>query len=156
MAVTGIRKASSSTFLVLAGISLAVFAIFLFGGSEIDAKGNKVYAFTDILLYWVYALGGIAIITVLGFVLKELFSKFASNPKEAFASIAGVLALLVLLVITYAIGDDTPLKLNEEAQKFNSPGWLKVSDMWIFSTYFLLIATTGAAVVGSIKSALNR
>lgn len=156
MAVTGIRKTSSSTFLVLAGISLAVFAIFLFGGSELDAKGNKVYAFTDILLYWVYALGGIAIVTVLGFVLKDFFAKLSSNPKEAFASVAGVIALLALLGITYAIGDTTPLKLNEEAQRFNSPGWLKVSDMWIYSTYFLLIATAGAAIVGSIKSALNR
>lgn len=156
MAVTGIRKTSSSTLLILAGISLAVFAIFFFGGSELDAKDNKVYAFTDILLYWVYALGGIAIITVLGFVLKDFFAKLSTNPKEAFAGIAGVLALVALLVITYIMGDDTPLKLNEEAQRFNSTGWLKATDMFIYTTYFLLVATAGAAVVGSIKSALNR
>lgn len=156
MAVTGIRKTSSTTFLVLAGISLVVFAVFLFGGHEFDAKENKVYAFTDLLLYWVYALGIITVVTVLGFVLKDFFAKLAANPGEALKSVAGVLALIALLVVTYLIGDDTPLKLNEEAQKFNSPGWLKVSDMWIYSTYVLLVATTGAAILGSIKSALGR
>ncbi len=156
MAVTGIRKTSSTTFLVLAGISLVVFAVFLFGGHEFDAKENKVYAFTDLLLYWVYALGIITVVTVLGFVLKDFFAKLTANPGEALKSVAGVLALIALLVVTYLIGDDTPLKLNEEAQKFNSPGWLKVSDMWIYSTYVLLVATTGAAILGSIKSALGR
>ncbi|MDY3090686.1 MAG: hypothetical protein SOW66_06190 [Porphyromonas sp.] len=156
MAVTGIRKTSSTTFLVLAGISLVVFAVFLFGGHTIDAKENKVYNFTDLLLYWMYALGGIAILTVLGFVIKDFVAKLAANPGEALKSIAGVLALVALLVVTYLIGDDTPLKLNEEAQKFNSTGWLKVTDMWIYSVYVLLIATTGAAILGAIKSAFNR
>lgn len=156
MAVTGIRKTSSTTFLVLAGISLVVFAVFLFGGHTFDAKENKVYNFTDLLLYWMYALGGIAILTVLGFVIKDFVSKLASNPGEAFKSVAGVIALIALLAVTYLIGDDTPLKLNEEAQKFNSTGWLKVTDMWIYSVYVLLIATTGAAILGAIKSAFNR
>lgn len=156
MAVTGIRKTSSMTFLVLAGISLVVFAVFLFGGHTTDVKENKVYNFTDLLLYWMYALGGIAILTVLGFVIKDFVSKLASNPGEAFKSVAGVIALIALLAVTYLIGDDTPLKLNEEAQKFNSTGWLKVTDMWIYSVYVLLVATTGAAILGAIKSAFNR
>lgn len=156
MAVTGIRRVSSYTFLVLAGISLVVFATFLFGGYELDTKDNKVYAFTDLLLYWTYFLGIISVLAVLGFVLKDFFGKLSTNPKEALKSIAGVLGVLALLAITYAVGDTTPLKLNEEAQVFNSPGWLKVTDMWLYTTYVLLFATIGAAILGSIKSALNR
>lgn len=156
MAVTGIRKTSSTTLLVLIAISAIVFGVFLFGGNTLDAKDNKVYNYTDLLLYWTYALGIVSLLTVLVFVLKDFVAKLASSPKEAVQSIIGPLALVALLVVTYAIGDTTPLKLNEEAQKFNSEGWLKVSDMWIYSTYVLLIGTIAAAVWGAIKSAFNR
>lgn len=156
MAVTGIRKTSSTTLLVLIAISVIVFGVLFFGGHTFDAKENKVYNFTDLLLYWTYALGCISVLTVLGFVLKDFFAKLASNPGEAIKSIIGPIALVVLFIITYVIGDDTPLKLNDEAQKYNTPGWLKISDMMIYSTYVLLIATICAAAWGAIKSAFNR
>lgn len=156
MAVTGIRKTSSYTFLALAAISVIVFALFLFGGSELDMKENKVYANTDVLLYWTYILGAISVLTVLFFVIKDFIAELAANPKAALSKIAGPIALLVLLLVTYALGDTTPLKLNEEAQRFNSEGWLKVSDMWIYSVYVLLFLTVVAAIAGAVKSALNR
>lgn len=156
MAVTGIRKTSSYTLLALSAISLVLFALFFFGGYEFDAKGNKVYNFTDLLIYWTYFLGLLAVGAVLFFVLKGFFAKLAANPGEAIKGIAGPLALVALLVITYVIGDTTPLQVNAEAERFNTAGWLKVSDMWIYSTYVLLFATIVAAIYGSIKSALNR
>ena len=136
MAVTGIRKTSSYTFLALVAISVIVFALFLFGGSELDLKDNKVYAYTDVLIDWTYAL--------------------SASPSGALKKIAGPIALVVLLLVTYAIGDTTPLKLNEEAQRFNAPFWLKFSDMWIYSVYVLLFLTIVAAIAGAVKSALNR
>ena len=56
MAVTKIRKVSSSTLLALSVISVIIFAVFFFGGAEVDAKGNKDYAYTGLLLFWTYAL----------------------------------------------------------------------------------------------------
>lgn len=156
MAVTGIRKSSSYILLALAAISLVVFALFFFGGYELDAKDNKVYNFTDLLIFWTYILGAVSIATVLVFVLKDFVAKLASNPGEALKSVAGPLVFVALLVITYVIGDATPLNLNEEAERFNTAGWLKMADMWIYSTYVLLAACIGAAVFGSIKSSLNR
>lgn len=61
MAVTQIRKVSSYTLLISALVSLVVFALFFMGGSEMVTKGTteyKVYAFTDLLLYWSYILFG--------------------------------------------------------------------------------------------------
>lgn len=156
MAVTGIRKVSSYTFLVLALVSLVVFAVFLFGGYEIDAKDNKVYAFTDLLLYWTYFLGIATLLTVLGFVFKNLAGKFATSPKDALKEVAGVLGIVVLLGLTYAVGSTTPLKLNADAQAFNSPGWLKVADMWLYTIYVLLFCTVCAAIGGSIKGFLSK
>lgn len=156
MAVTSIRKSSSYALLALATISLIVFALFFLGGYEFDAKGNKVYGFTDLLIYWTYILGFLTILSVCLFALKGFFSKLSENAREALKSIIGPLALVALLVITYFIGDDTPMKVSAEAQRFNTSGWLKLSDMWIYSTYVLLFATIVAAIFGSIKSALNR
>lgn len=156
MAVTGIRKTSSYTFLALVAISVIVFALFLFGGSELDMKENKVYAYTDVLLYWTYALGILSVVTVLFFVVKDFIAELAASPSAALKKIAGPIALIVLLLVTYAIGDTTPLKLNEEAQRFNAPFWLKFSDMWIYSVYVLLFLTIVAAIAGAVKSALNR
>lgn len=156
MAVTGIRKTSSYTFLALVAISVIVFALFLFGGSELDMKDNKVYAYTDVLIYWTYALGILSVVTVLFFVVKDFIAELAASPSGALKKIAGPIALVVLLLVTYAIGDTTPLKLNEEAQRFNAPFWLKFSDMWIYSVYVLLFLTIVAAIAGAVKSALNR
>ena len=156
MAVTGIRKTSSYTFLALVAISVIVFALFLFGGSELDMKDNKVYAYTDVLIYWTYALGILSVVTVLFFVVKDFIAELAASPSGALKKIAGPIALIVLLLVTYAIGDTTPLKLNEEAQRFNAPFWLKFSDMWIYSVYVLLFLTIVAAIAGAVKSALNR
>lgn len=156
MAVTGIRKTSSYTFLALVAISVIVFALFLFGGSELDMKDNKVYAYTDVLIYWTYALGILSVVTVLFFVVKDFIAELAASPSAALKKIVGPIALIVLLLVTYAIGDTTPLKLNEEAQRFNAPFWLKFSDMWIYSVYVLLFLTIVAAIAGAVKSALNR
>ena len=156
MAVTGIRKTSSYTFLALVAISVIVFALFLFGGSELDMKDNKVYAYTDVLIYWTYALGILSVVTVLFFVVRDFIAELAASPSAALKKIAGPIALIVLLLVTYAIGDTTPLKLNEEAQRFNAPFWLKFSDMWIYSVYVLLFLTIVAAIAGAVKSALNR
>ncbi len=156
MAVTGIRKTSSYTFLALVAISVIVFALFLFGGSELDMKDNKVYAYTDVLIYWTYALGILSVVTVLFFVVKDFIAELAASPSAALKKISGPIALIVLLLVTYAIGDTTPLKLNEEAQRFNAPFWLKFSDMWIYSVYVLLFLTIVAAIAGAVKSALNR
>ena len=156
MAVTGIRKTSSYTFLALVAISVIVFALFLFGGSELDMKDNKVYAYTDVLIYWTYALGILSVVTVLFFVVKDFIAELAASPSAALKKIAGPIALIVLLLVTYAIGDTTPLRLNEEAQRFNAPFWLKFSDMWIYSVYVLLFLTIVAAIAGAVKSALNR
>ena len=153
MAVTKIRKVSSSTLLALSVISVIIFAVFFFGGAEVDAKGNKDYAYTGLLLFWTYAL------FLVTFAATAIFAviNFASNKKGLVSSLAGFGAFVALLVITYAIGDGTPISgLNDASQTFNTSGWLKVTDMWLYSIYVLFIVTLGAAIWGSVSKALKR
>ena len=157
MAVTKIRKVSSYTLLALSCISVLIFFLFFLGGSEIDAKGNTVYEYTGTLLYWTYALFLVTISATLIFACKNFASSFQTNSRGALVSIGGLVAFLALLAITYAIGSGEPIKgLNEASQGYNTSGWLKVTDMWLYSIYVLFFLTIGAAIWGGISKALKR
>ena len=155
MAVTKIRKVSSTTLLVLTVVSVLIFILFCAGGAELDAKGNKDYAFTGILLYWTYFLFLVTIVATIYFALRNIISAFQTNSRRAMLSIGSLVAFVVLLGITYAIGDGEPIKgLNEASQSYNTSGWLKVTDMWLYSIYVLFIATIGAAIWGGVSKRL--
>jgi len=157
MAVTKIHKVSSYTLLALSAISILIFILFFAGGSELDAKNNKVYEYTGALLYWTYALFLVTISATLIFACKNFASSFQSNSRGALVSIGGLVAFLALLAITYAIGSGEPIKgLNEASQSYNTSGWLKVTDMWLYSIYVLFVLTIGAAIWGGISKALKR
>ena len=157
MAVTKIRKVSSYTLLALSAISILIFILFFVGGSELDAKGNKVYEYTGALLYWTYALFLVVVVTTIGFACKNFFNSFQRNSRGALLSVGGLVAFLALLGITYAIGSGEPIQgLNESSQAYNTSGWLKVTDMWLYSIYVLFILTFGAAIWGGISKALKR
>ena len=157
MAVTKIRKVSSYTLLALSAISILIFVLFFAGGSELDAKNNKVYEYTGALLYWTYALFLVTISATLIFACKNFARSFQSNSRGALVSIGGLVAFLALLAITYAIGSGEPIKgLNEASQSYNTSGWLKVTDMWLYSIYVLFVLTIGAAIWGGISKALKR
>lgn len=160
MAVTTIRKVSSFTLLAMSGVSVAIILLFFFGGTEMVTVGNAThesYVWTDALLYWMYLLFGATILATVCFALKGLIDSFRTDSKAALQSIAGVLAFVALLVVTYMIGDDTPVQVNADAQKFNTPGWLKSTDMWLYSSYILIALSTIAALWGAIsKNLLKR
>ena len=155
MAVTKIRKVSSTTLLVLLALSVLIFVLFFAGGSELDAKGNKDYAFTGILLYWTYFLFLVTIVATIYFALRNIVSAFQTNSRRAMLSIGSLVAFVVLLGITYAIGDGEPIKgLNEASQSYNTSGWLKVTDMWLYSIYVLFVVTLGAVIWGGVSKRL--
>lgn len=155
MAVSGIRKISSSTLLALGAVSIVVFALFFFGGGEQDDKGNMVYNFTDILLYWTYALFGTTVLATLYFAFKGFVASFARDSKAAIISVSGVLAFVAILVISYLVGSSEPIAgMNADAQQFNTASWLKLTDMWLYSTYVLFVLSVLAALWGAISSSL--
>lgn len=155
MAVTKIRKVSSTTLLVLSVLSVAIFLIFFLGGSSVDAKGNVDYEFTGLLLYWSYFLFLVTTLAALFFAGRSIFT---DKSKDKVASKAGMIAacvLVVSLVLGYVLGSGQEIKgLNDAAQAYNTSGWLKVTDMWLYSTYVLSFVTIAAVAWGGISSRL--
>jgi hypothetical protein len=157
MAVTKIRKLSSWTLLVVMAISVAVLALFYLGGVVDPNSEQKEPIQTSLLLYWCYAIFAITIAGVLLFGVFQFVSSLKANPKAAIASVIVLIAFAALLGVTYTLGGETPLNnINEDSARFNVPVWLKVSDMWLFTSYALLVLSILAMIGGSIKKVLNK
>ena len=151
MAVTKIRKLSSWMLTGVIIVSVIVLAMFYLGGVVDPAAENKEPVNTSLLLYWCYALFGVTMVCLVLFGIMQFFSTLKTKPKAALGS------LVVLLGVTYAMGDATPLPgINVDSAQFNTAGWLKVSDMWIYSTYVLLGLSVLAMIAGSLKKVLNK
>ncbi|MDR1114668.1 MAG: hypothetical protein LBL33_00655 [Tannerella sp.] len=158
MAVTKIRKISSWTLLAVSIISGAILGLYYLGGVGEPLNGemkNPIY--TGELLYWSYILLGLCAVSMLLFGITQFFNKFKSNPKGAITSLIVFVTFAILLIIAYAIGDGTPLSgINIDSQKFNTENWLKITDMWLYAMYILLIICIIAILGGSVKKIMNK
>lgn len=157
MAVTKIRKASSWTMLITALISVVIFLVFVFGGVKNPGAEMEEPVYTGLLLNWTYFMFIITIVALLVFAIWHFGSQLSSSPKSAINAVLIIVGFAALFIITYAIGDPTPLQnLNADSQTFNTPMWLKLTDMWLLSGVVLIILILAALVWGVIRKALDR
>ena len=157
MAITKIRKISSWTMLIVSLISIVVFLIFAFGGVTNPGAEMTEPVYTGLLLNWTYALFAITIIAMLALALWHFSAQVKSNPKSALNAYLIIVGFVALFVITYAIGDATPIStLNADSQEFNTPMWLKVTDMWLYSSIILIVLIIIALIWGVIRKSLDR
>ncbi len=156
MAVSKIRKFSSWTLLIIAIISVVVFALFFFGGVDDPAAAKPEPTHTSTLLYWTYAVCALAVLALLLFSVLSFTGLLKTNPKGAFLTLGILVAFVALLLVTYSIGSTERLPLGPDFVKYNQDGWLKSSDMWLYSIYALLGLTFLAVVWGSIKSMISK
>lgn len=57
--------------------------------------------------------------------------------------------LVVTLLLTFLFGSDKPLLIN--GQWFRDTFWLKLADMFIFTTMVMLVLAVVGVVIGSLK-----
>ena len=141
---------------------LVVLGLFYFGG---DAQGDAVLmgvdpemwqpAQTDTLLYLVYGLLGLAIIATVAAFILQFGSALKDNPVKALKSLIGVILLIVVMFIAWSMGSGEPLVIQGYDGSDNVPFWLKITDMFLYSFYFLLGATVLAMLFSSIKKKLS-
>ena len=157
MAVTKIRKISSWTLLLISIVSLVILGMFYAGG-VVDASAEmKEPIYTGLLINWTSVIFFVTAISTVLFALWQFITLLQTSPKSALASLVVVVLFAAVLFITYSMGDATPLKgLNADSQEYNVPLWLKVTDMWIYSTVVLMALIIIAVVAGSVKRMLNR
>lgn len=151
-------KVSYYVLYVMFAVILVVLGLFYFGG---DAQGDAALmgvdpemwqpAQTDALLYLMYGLFGLAVVaTILAF-LFQFGAALKDNPVKALKSLFGVILLAVVLIVTWSMGDGTPLTIPGYSGTENVPFWLKLTDMFLYTFYILLGATILAMLFGNIR-----
>ena len=156
MAVTKIRKVSSWTLISIVVISVIVVLAFFIGGSHVEGE-LTYYHQTGLLLTWSYILFGAALLVALFFALGSFSKGFKANPKKALLSLGSVVLLAVILLVSYSAGSGEPLStLNADSAQYNTLGWLKVTDMWLYTIYTLGILVILATVWGAARKSLKR
>jgi hypothetical protein len=153
MAVKQIRKISSTVLIVLAVISVIVFCLTLFGGYVDPNAEMPVPKYADVLLYTAYAMTAIAVLAMIVFGIIGFVQSFKTNSKAALGALGAFVGLVLLLVITYAVGGTDPLAVGIDSQQYNTPKWLKVADMFMYSAYVLVIVNILAIIVTSFMHA---
>ena len=102
-----------------------------------------------------YALFGVAIAaTVIGAVF-QFGAALKDNPANAIKSLLGLVLLVVVLVVAWAMGDGTPMQIQGYDGTDNVPFCLKLTDMFLYSIYILLFVTIVAIIVSGIKKKLS-
>ena len=91
---------------------------------------------TDALLYLMYALFGIAIAATVIAAVFQFGAALKDNPMGAIKSLLGLVLLVAVVLISYAMGSDATITANEAP--YTDTFWLKITDMFIYSIYFLL------------------
>lgn len=140
-----INKYLTILSIVMFVISAILTILFLVGG-EVPNQAYTTPIYTDQLLYWAYVLLAIGIIAAVIFPAVRLFTR----PKEAVKALAALGVLVVLVLIAYAMADGTPLKLQGYTGTDNIPSRLILTDVLIYTMYFLGIVAVGAIVVTEI------
>lgn len=133
--------------IVMFAITAVILGFFAFGG-QIPDQIYTTPVYTASLLNWAYILFIIAVISAVIFPIVRLFTR----PKQAMKSFIGLAALVVVVLIAYAMADGTPMNIIGYSGTDNVPSRLIFSDTIIYTMYILF----GAAIIAIFTTELLR
>jgi hypothetical protein len=140
-------KITSWVLYALLIITVVVFGMFYLGGNVDPSAEILEPVYTDLVLDMMYAT------VIIGLVLAVLFSIFQfgtllkDNPKKALGSIGYLLGFAAVLVVSWSFGSGEPLNLPAYDGSDNVPFWLKITDMWLYTIYFMM-AVSILSIIG--------
>ena len=136
---------------------IALFFVVGFNDTEtINNNEMRAPQFTDALLYWIYALTAIAVVLVLVFSLISFGKNFKDSPVGALKGLMGVLLLVALFGVAYALASDEPIFVNGKQLADSDGNPIAASsyiltDVLIYVQYALLAACTLATMFGLLN-----
>lgn len=138
-----IQKVSGTVLYVMLAITLVILGMFFFGGEtpldqRLVATAMEEPAQTDALIYWMYILFGIAVIITIAAAIYQFVTGFIDSPMTAIKSLLGLILIIVVLVISWAMGSDQPLVMPGYDGAENVPFWLKLTDMFLYTIYIMM------------------
>ena len=161
MKATLINKLSTYVFAALMVLTAVVLGLFFFVGYDnyTTLNGSSVVdpQFTDLLMYWMYALVAAGIICVVLFVFADFISLLKNEPSKAIKTVVALVLIVALFGGAYALASDAPIRMADNTL-FDDKASLILSDVCIYVQYVLLIASVALTIVGffGVFKALNK
>lgn len=144
-------KLSYYVFYVCIAAILVVLGLFYCVGYNVtNAAGLTEPTNTPALMYLMYGMFALCVAVTVIAALIQFGSALKDNPKAALKSFMGLILLAVLLIITYNMGSDETMMLGGGIT-YDNKFLLKLTDMFLYSTYVLLIV----AAIGTLLNLLG-
>ena len=156
MAVTQIRKMSSWTLLTLLLASTGVLAAFYFGGYVDPTVEQPEPVYTGLLLNFTYAIALLTIAATVVFAFSSFARTLMHKPSQAIKQLTVIVVAIALMFTAYSLGDGTKLEIMGYDGPDNTEFWLKMSDMFFYSIYALMILIILCITAAGVKKAINK
>ena len=148
------------TLWILMIVGIVATAMFFLGGSEgsLEVAGDflDIPKFTNVLLYWIYALVVLVILVTFGFVIWKWFDTLKVNKKSAFASVGVVLAAVGLCALCWFLGSPEKIEILGYEGTDNVGNMARMSDAIMYLVYILTASTVAALVWGVIYTKVKK
>lgn len=155
-----IQKISGIILAVILCVTVVVSVLFYCGG-EVPEMQRIVYnmsqpSFTDLFIDWMLGLIFFLFAIVLLMGLFKLGRQYGSNARLTLISMGSIVALLLLMFVTWLLGNGKVLPIVGYDGHYNTPFWLRTSDMWLSTISVLLLLTVGLIAGFEIRKYLIR
>ena len=141
-------------------VGIVATALFFLGGSEgsLEVAGDflDIPKFTNVLLYWIYALVVLVILATFGFVIAKLVETFKVDPKRGLTSVLVVLAAVALCAICWFLGSPEKIEILGYEGTDNVGNMARMSDAIMYLVYILTASTVAALVWGVIYTRVKK
>ena len=141
-------------------VGIIATAMFFLGGSEgsLEVAGDflDIPKFTNVLLYWIYALVVLVILATFGFVLAKLVETFKVDPKAGIRSVVVVLAAVALCALCWFLGSPEKVEILGYEGTDNVGNMARMSDAIMYLVYILTASTVAALVWGVIYTKVKK
>lgn len=151
------EKISQRVFYFFIGVSVLVLALFFMVGYDmpfIDNPDFNAPLFTDVLiiLMWLMLIVAIvlAIISVVRGKRLDMKQDAVVNgvPEGKIVRITWI-GTLLLVILTFTLSSSVPMLINGE--EYADWLWLKIADMFVYSSIILLVIAIGAVIFGATR-----
>ena len=148
------------TLWVLMLVGIVATAMFFLGGSEgsLEVAGDflDIPKFSDVFLYWIYALVVLVILTTFGFVLAKLVETFKVDPKAGVRSILVVLAAVGIWALCWFLGSPEKMEIIGYEGTDNVGNMARLSDAMMYLVYILTASTVAALIWGVVYTKVKK
>lgn len=136
--------------LITCGLFVWFYAGYIRDPEEMDMRS------TDWMVNWMLLIALLSTGALLLFTLLHFIRMRREGRKKRFRQLLWLIFLGVLAGASWLLGSGKPLDLPGYQGSENTFFWLKLTDMWLYSAYILLVATFVALLAGIIVSYLKR